>query len=198
MLDLPERTGDPMFNKGIATITMVLATTFLAGSASAYGTPALSASGMNKIAEASSRALPLRACPEAGKIYYSESHSSVYLGDTSTRTFGSAGGQLSLAIGRSVSTTGSLSTSTTVEADAVFAKVSASVGLQLSLSSSNSITQSYTWTVPMNQSVGWIEAGHQGYRVKYQKYTYVTPCTYKLLKQDTIIGSTPNIRFTHS
>lgn len=50
----------------------------------------------------------------------------------------------------------------------------------------------------MNQSVGWIEAGHQGYRVKYQKYTYVTPCTYKLLKQDTIIGSTPNIRFTHS
>lgn len=137
------------------------------------------------------------ACPEVGQVTYSVSPSATYRGDKSTRTYGQSGGTISIALGESVTTGGSITGTTSAEAGVIFAKASVSVGVTIKKDWTNSTTRSYSWKVPKAQKTGWIEAGHRAYAVSYTKNTIVAPCNVKK-KTGKIVGNTSNIQFIHS
>lgn len=139
----------------------------------------------------------IMACSDVGKVTYSVTPSATYKGDSSTRTYGQSGGTLTIALGESVTTGGSITGTTTAEAGAIFAKASVSVGVTIKKDWTNSVTRSYSWKVPKTQSTGWIEAGHRAYRVAYTKKTIVAPCNVAK-KTGRILGNTSNIMFIHS
>lgn len=138
------------------------------------------------------------ACAEVGNVYYSTTQSPTYRGDRDTRTYGRSGGTLTIALGESVTTGGSITGTTSAEAGVIFAKASVSVGVTIKKDWTSSVTRSYSWKVPSSQSTGWIEAGHHAYKVNYVKKTIVAPCNVKTVKTGSIVGNTSAIEFTHS
>jgi hypothetical protein len=133
-----------------------------------------------------------------GGVVYNTSLTSLYLGDTSTRVWGAGGGTLTIASGKSVTTSGSLQTTASAEAGVVFAKVSVSVGVTVGLSTTNTTTNSYSWPVPTSQNPGWIEMGHYGYQISWDKGIYQSPCKWVQTGSGTLRGSTGNFYFNHS
>jgi hypothetical protein len=138
------------------------------------------------------------ACAEVGNVYYTTTQSPTYRGDSDTRTYGRSGGTLTIALGESVTTGGSITGTTSAEAGVIFAKASVSVGVTIKKDWTSSVTRSYSWKVPSTQSTGWIEAGHHAYKVSYTKKTLVAPCNLRTDKTGTIVGNTSAIEFTHS
>ena len=137
-------------------------------------------------------------CTDVGNVYYTTSQTPTYRGDYDTRTYGRSGGTLTIALGESVTTGGSITGTTSAEAGVIFAKASVSVGVTIKKDWTSSVTRSYSWKVPSTQSTGWIEAGHHAYKVSYTKKTVVPPCTLRVDKTGTIVGNTSAIEFTHS
>ena len=137
-------------------------------------------------------------CPDLGDTWCSTSSSATYVGDRSTRAYGDAGGTLSITVGRQVTTGGSISGTTTAEAGVIFAKASVQVGVTVHRDWSNSVSHTYSWTVPSTQRVGWLEAGHRAYWVSYSKKVLSWPCTPRVVKSGKILGNTSNIQFKHS
>ncbi|MGO4596932.1 hypothetical protein [Terrabacter sp. 2RAF25] len=137
-------------------------------------------------------------CTDVGNVYYTTSQSPTYRGDYNTRTYGKSGGTLTISLGESVTTGGSITGTTSAEAGVIFAKASVSVGVTIKKDWTSSVTRAYAWKVPSTQSTGWIEAGHHAYKVTYTKKTVVPPCTLHTDKTGTIVGNTSAIEFTHS
>ncbi|MBB5866813.1 hypothetical protein F4553_000192 [Allocatelliglobosispora scoriae] len=137
-----------------------------------------------------------RVC-ETGTFYY-ESHTDRYIGNPNTRVYGQAGGTLSISQGQSTTVSGSLQTTVSADAGVVFAKVGTSVGVTVGLSSQVTTTIGYTWTVPSNQSTGWIEMGSHGYQISWYKGYYISPCTWKQSGSGTLLGASKNAQFAHS
>lgn len=137
-------------------------------------------------------------CETGSTAQYSVSTTSVYVGNIDERVYGKSGGTLTISKGTTQTWSGSITGTTTAEAGVIFAKASASVGITISSSRTQSLTVGYSWTVPSTQSTGWIEAGNRGYNVKYTKYNYLSPCKYNVLKTGTVKGVTSNVMFTHS
>lgn len=137
-------------------------------------------------------------CVDYGHVTYYTTPSATYRADSDTRTYGRSGGTLTITLGESVTTGGSISGTTTAEAGVIFAKASVSVGVTIKKDWTNSVTRAYSWPVPSKQSTGWIEAGHRAYYVSYKQYRVDANCLDKLVKSGKILGNTSNIRFNHS
>ncbi len=131
--------------------------------------------------------------------FYNETHSDRYVGDSSTRVYGSAGGVLSISKGITIQITGTLSGTVSADAGVVFAKVSSSVSLSVALSRSVTTTVGYSWTVPSDQDTGWVEMGAHGYSIDWEKGHYVSPCSWVKTGGGTgLVGVTSNVEFAHS
>lgn len=136
--------------------------------------------------------------PQAYTESYNTSQTDKYIGNSATRVYGQSGGTLSITSGTSTTTSGSLQTTATVDANAVFAGASLAVGVTIGLSKSVTTTIGYNWTVPSTQSTGWVEMGSHGYQISWNKGHYNAPCTWVQDGSGTVLGTTSNAQFAHS
>ena len=119
-------------------------------------------------------------CDPGGKPpYYSFSGKRpVYIRAKDGRVYGQSGVTLSISKGVSKTIGGSLTGTSAAEAGAIFAKASVSLAISVQYSRTTTTTFGGSWTVPKNQSTGWLEVGTKGgYTFKWKRYHYRTPCT---------------------
>jgi hypothetical protein len=100
-----------------------------------------------------------------------------------------------LVISKATTTTvsGSLQTTVSTEANAVFAKASASVGMTIGLSKAVTTTVGGAWLVPATRNPGWLEMGARGSQMSWVAYHYNSPCTYVKEKSGKLLGPTGNV-----
>ena len=137
---------------------------------------------------------------ETGSTHTSRTltHASTYLGNANNRVYGQSGGTIGISYGETWTTSGTLSVSGTVKAGVVFANVSVTVGVSVSLSRGTTATSSYSWKVPKSQKSGWVERGNYGYKGSYTYGYYKSPCTWVKLGSGSYKGATARPWYTHS
>ena len=123
---------------------------------------------------------------------------STYVGNTGNRVYGQSGGTITISVGESWTTTGSLTVTGTAGAGVVFASVSVAVGISVSYSRQTTTSSSYSWKVPSSQSTGWVERGNYGWKGQYEQYYFKSPCTRVVTGSGSYKGSTNQAWFTHS
>lgn len=169
-------------------------------SAAALALPLTAAGGGTALASPSNPILVRpHVCSDGGPVNdYHMSEKGRYIGNRNTRTYGASGGVLSISRGKTVTVTGSLTTTATAEAGVIFAQASASVGVSVGLSKAVTTTVGYTWAVPKTQPEGWVEMGSHGYTVDWTFGHYVSPCTWYVTRRGQVVGATSNVQFAHS
>lgn len=132
----------------------------------------------------------------AGSEYEVQAYETYVPGDQ--RVYGEAGGVLNFDVGEQTTASVTVDGSTTAEAGAVFAKASLTLGISVGASSSVTTNQGYTWTVPADQPLGWIEVGRMGYQLDWQRGHYNSPCTWVQEASGSTLSVSDMIAFSHS
>jgi hypothetical protein len=153
--------------------------------------------GASEAAQARERAnaTPQRTCAPPG---YLTTQSARYIGNPATREYGRSGGNLAIEQDITRTISGTLQTTVSADAGVIFAKVSTSVGVSVGLSKSVASAAGYTWRVPSNQSVGWVEMGSHGYQISWRYGSYNSSCGFVTSRSGSLSGATSNVEFTHS
>jgi hypothetical protein len=114
------------------------------------------------------------------------------------RVYGQSGGTITITKGTTKTISGSITGTTSGEANIIFAKATVSVGVTIGGSYAVTVTNAYSWQVPANQANGWVEMGSAGYRIDWQKGIYQAPCTFVTKGSGVITGVTKSPAFAHS
>lgn len=121
-------------------------------------------------------------CTSSVPIYtreYRTNSREIHVGNPENRVYGDPGMTISIEVGESWTTSGSISTSVSADIDAIIASASAEVGVELGLSRTTSQSTSGSWTIPAESTErGWVEKGNNGVETTWSKGYYAPPCTW--------------------
>lgn len=119
-------------------------------------------------------------CP----LEYSYSYSGVASTAIAHQTvYGASGVTLSISETSGTTITGTVGGSGTVDVNAIVAGATAQVNASISLSKTSTVTRGGSWTVPSNQSTGWLADGAQANSMNWQYWRQNGNCT------STVVGS---------
>jgi hypothetical protein len=123
---------------------------------------------------------PAPQCGLGGVIYSVGSAQPKFIPDPDKIATGRSGVTLKIDVATGTTWTGTVGGSGSFDVSAIIASAQASVDASISYSRTTTTDMSGSWTVPSNQSWGWLALGAMGYTMDWYKYAQLDSCKYDL------------------
>jgi hypothetical protein len=110
-----------------------------------------------------------------------------FVPDTSKRVYGQSGVTLSLTASRGTEWSGTVGGSVSGDVGIIVAKAQATIETSITYSKTTTVDLGGSWTVPSNQSSGWLALGSQGFSMHWQYAGYTASCQYRVIRSGTAV-----------
>jgi len=116
-------------------------------------------------------------CPTTTEYSVYNSLSS-FVRDASKTVYGQPGVTLSISAASGTTFSGTVGGSGSFSIDAIVADAKIGVDSSITKSKTTTVTLGGSWTVPSNQSLGWLALGSQGYKMNWSMGHYSGTCVW--------------------
>jgi hypothetical protein len=100
-------------------------------------------------------------------MYETSSPSSRFVGDAAKTVYGASGVTLSLSVSSGTSWSGTLTGTISGDESGIMLSAQQSISASVTYSKTTTVSLGGSWTVPSNQSSGWLALGSMGYHFNW-------------------------------
>jgi hypothetical protein len=105
-----------------------------------------------------------------------------FVPDDSKKVYGASGVTLSISVDAGHSWSGTVGGSVSSDIDFIVASAQASISTSITYTKTTTTHIGGSWTVPSNQSTGWLALGSRGYSMHWQYAGYTASCGYRVIR----------------